>query len=198
VSNRTAFPRDGDALDPEGYLDLLHAGQPRAFSEYALVRDYLAQRNPLAAEPAAPGDLHWDKWLTFVMNGNSLRDVRVDAAEEWPHATGELTFNPIYERTPLASGRVRCRLEFPTVWFAYQNGDMYAYHADPVECSPEIVERARSNRADPEVQQLLKQFILIGLPSRYLRSQLQQAPVAGSTAAVASPAALATRSPHST
>ena len=98
VGNKTASPKEADALDPEGYMDLLASGGPRAFSEYALVRQYLARRNPLASEPTDVGDLYWDKWLTFVLNGRSLQDTEIDLKDEWPHEVGELAFNPIFER----------------------------------------------------------------------------------------------------
>jgi SAM-dependent methyltransferase len=170
VSNRTAFPKDGEALDAREYIDLVPPGEARAFSEYALVRHYLAGRNPLAAEATDPAELHWDKWLTFVVNGDRLRGVQIDAADEWPHATGELTFNPLFERTRRPDGTLSCRFEFPTVWFAYQNGDMYGYHGDGSICRSDVESRARSDRSDAEVRQLIERFVLIGLPKRYLRS----------------------------
>jgi len=183
VSNKTAFPKDGDALDAQGYLDLVPPGQARAFSEYALVRHYLGRRNPLASDVTDPAELQWDKWLTFVINGDRLRDVRVEASDEWPHETGELTLNPLFARTRLADGQLSCRFEFPTIWFAYQNGDMYSYHGHGSTCRSDIEVRARADRRDGEVRQLIERFVLIGLPKRYLRSQLERSADAGSVAA---------------
>ena len=60
----------------------------------------------------------------------------VDPAEEWPHEVGELAFNPIFNRETLPDGRYKLSLQFPSTWFAYQNSDMYGYHGDGVECSP--------------------------------------------------------------
>jgi SAM-dependent methyltransferase len=174
VSNKTAFPKDGEALDAQGYVDLVPPGQARAFNEYALVRHYLARRNPLASEATEPAELVWDKWLTFVINGERLRDAPVENLDEWPHETGELTFNPLFERIPLSDGQLSCRFEFPTVWFAYQNGDMYSYHGHGSKCRSDIEVRARADRRDPEVREMIDRFVLIGLPQRYLRSQLHQ------------------------
>lgn len=172
VSNKTASPKDGDALSPEEYMDLLASGGPSAFSEYALVRHYLARRNPLASVPTDVGDLHWDKWLTFVLNGQSLQDTAIHLEDEWPHEVGELAFNPIFEPEIRPNRKQRLSFQFPDIWFAYQNGDMYGYHGDRVECSPDVVLRARGNRADAEVRDLIERFILIGLPERYLKTQL--------------------------
>ncbi len=171
VGNKTASPREvrGDSHSAEGYVEVLASGQPRIFSEYALVRDYLARRNPLAAHPTDPADLRWDKWLHFVLNGDALRHA--DPAPEWPHHVGKLSFNPLFDRTDIKGGRVRLDFRFPTTWFAYQNGDMYGYHGDLIECSADVVERARSGVVDPEVQNLLARFVIIGLPERYLRAQ---------------------------
>ncbi len=173
VSNKTASPREimADSHSAEEYMQLLASGQPRIFGEYALVRHYLARRNPLASEPTDASDLRWDKWLGFVLNGRSLQEVAVDPALEWPHQVGKPCFNPIFEREVAAGGKYRLDLKFPTIWFAYQNGDMYGYHGDLVECSADVLERARAGRIDPEVQSLLERFVIIGLPERYLKVQ---------------------------
>jgi SAM-dependent methyltransferase/uncharacterized protein YbaR (Trm112 family) len=173
VGNKTAFPSEAQALDAPGYMDLFRAGQPRVFSEYALVRHYLARSNPLASTPTAPADLRWDKWLTFLLNGHGLPRGTVDPSDEWPHEVGELTFNPLFHRRPLTDGNVACRFQFPTTWFAYQNADMYAYHGHGLECSSDIEQRGRSNPNDPDVRRAIEHFILIGLPDRYLCSQLR-------------------------
>jgi SAM-dependent methyltransferase len=182
VGNRTAFPKDGDDLDAEGYLKLMPAGHTRVFSEYALLHDYLARRNPLASDATDPEELQWDKWLTFVVNGKHLGDVRIQASGEWPHETGELTFNPVFERVRAGDGQVSCRFEFPTIWFAYQNADMYSYHGHGLKCRSDIEQRARADRRGAEVRELVERFILIGLPKRYLRSQLDRSRAGSSVA----------------
>lgn len=170
IGNRLVSPFDGDdARAPDEYAQLLAAGAPRGFSEHALVRHYLARRNPLHTQPTDPADLNWDKWLTFVANGGTLKDVVVDPAEEWPHEVGELAFNPIFHREVLPSGRCKLSFQFPNTWFAYQNGDMHGYHGDRVECSPALP----LNHADAEVRNLIERFVLIGLPERYLKTQLR-------------------------
>jgi SAM-dependent methyltransferase len=172
VGNKTASPREvrGDSHSAEGYMELLASGRPRIFSEYALVRHYLSQRNPVASETTNPRDLRWDKWLHFLLNGESLRHAVLDSALEWPHRVGKLSLSPLFERKVTASGRFRLDFNFPTIWFAYQNGDMYGYHGDQIECSPDVVERARAGIIDPEVQSLLDRFVVIGMPDRYLKA----------------------------
>ncbi len=173
VGNKTASPREvrGDSHSAEGYMELLASGEPRIFSEYALVRDYLARRSPLGAQPTDPADLRWDKWLHFVLNSQSLEGVAVDPALEWPHRVGKLSFSPMFERTPVDGGKYRLDLTFPTIWFAYQNGDMYGYHGDLVECSADALERARAGEIGPEIENLLERFVIIGLPERYLKAR---------------------------
>ena len=173
VGNKTASPRErlGDSHSAEGYMELLASAQPRVLSDYALVRHYLARRNPFASPPTDPRDLRWDKWLHFVLNGEPLKHLEVDPALEWPHQVGKLTFSPIFERKVIASGKYRLDFNFPTVWFAYQNGEMYGYHGDQIECSQDVLERARAGRVDPEVQNLLERFVIIGLPERYLKAR---------------------------
>ena len=173
VSNKTAWPNEvwGDEYGAEEYMQLLRSRQPRPFGDYALVRNYLARRNPLASQAMEATDLRWDKWLTFVLNGRSLGDVGIDPMDEWPHQVGKLTPNPMFERRSLPNGKQKFAFRFPTTWFAYQNGDMYGYHGDGLECSSETLDRARLNRADPDLKRLIEHFIVIGLPERYLKAQ---------------------------
>ena len=91
--------------------------------------------------------------------------------DEWPHQVGKLTPNPMFERRSLPNGKHKFAFRFPTTWFAYQNGDMYGYHGDGLECSSETLDRARLNRADPDLKRLIEYFIVIGLPERYLKAQ---------------------------
>ena len=56
IGNRLVAPKDGDALAPEEYMQLLAGLEPRCFSEHALVRHYLARRNPLRSLPTDPAD----------------------------------------------------------------------------------------------------------------------------------------------
>lgn len=171
VGNKAVSPREmwGDSHSAEGYMELWGRKGARVFSDYALVRHYLARRNPLRSEPTDISELRWDKWLHFVLNPEGLEDVVVDASEPWAHQVGTLTLNPLYDRETLPNGDYRLTFRFPTIWFAYQNGDMYGYHADRVECSPEVIERGRSGRRDGDVQALIERFVLIGLPERYVR-----------------------------
>ena len=52
VGNKGVSPKEmwGDSFDAEGYMTLFAAGQPRLFSDYALVRHY---RAPQSASPAS-------------------------------------------------------------------------------------------------------------------------------------------------
>lgn len=174
VGNKISPHEAEAALCPEEYMELFPSGKPRAFSEYALVRHYLARTNPLTSEPTDPADLHWDKWLTFVLNSTGLIDPSGEPAEEWPHAVGDLALNPLFHRRALPGGRVKLSFQFPSTWFAYQNGDMYGYHGDRLECDPDVLAEARSRPDHPRVKELVDRFILVGLPKQYLKAQLRQ------------------------
>jgi SAM-dependent methyltransferase/uncharacterized protein YbaR (Trm112 family) len=172
VGNKISPHEAEAALRPEEYMELFPSGEPRAFSEYALVRHYLARRNPLKSEPTDPTELHWDKWLTFVLNSDGLTDAHVELPEDWPHAVGDLALNPLFQRRALPGGKLQLSFQFPSTWFAYQNGDMYGYHGDRLEYDPDVLIAARAQRADIQVSELIERFILVGFPKRYLKAQL--------------------------
>jgi SAM-dependent methyltransferase len=175
TANRLVRPNTAYELAPGEYLELFGDRRPRVFGEYQLVRDYLNRVNPLSPAPVDSHVLRWDKWLTVVANTDSMEQVAIDRATPWPHEVGDININPVYQRTSIGGDRYALRFKFPTTWFAYQNSEMHAYHANRMEFEANTVMRARAGARDPEVQRLIEEFVLVGLPRRYLRMDGQPA-----------------------
>ena len=171
VGNGSASPSYREELTPEAYRDLFAHGSPRFFSEQDLVRHYLARSDPFAAPPTEPRFLGKDRWLYFVLEGHGLMSGTMPV-DKWPHAVGKLELNPVYRVGQPAPGRLALRFEFPAVWIAYQNADMHAYHADRFEIDAAVLERARRGERDGEIERLVRSFVLIGMPERYLRPRI--------------------------
>jgi SAM-dependent methyltransferase len=168
VGNGDAYPkRWGDELNAEGYLDLFGEGT-QVFREIDLVRCYLNRRNPLQQDLDPVSELGYDKWFYVITNvDTTMREFTPGLPA--PHATGRATLNPIFSKTGLGDGRVRFDFEFPSVWFAYQNADMFAYHGDRTESDVEVVNSIGDNIDEPALADLVDKFVVIGLPPKYLR-----------------------------
>jgi SAM-dependent methyltransferase len=167
VGNRAVMPNEGAELDCPGYVAELGGDPVQVFGEEELVRDYLARRSPFAGPGLTPQESGRTKWLSFVVNG---RDVGVagdvDPAE-WPHAVGRLQWNPLYSRIRGNADSLDLRFQFPSTWYAYENGTMLRYHPRKVQVRLADLESLRSGAADSLRESLVGQFVLLGMPERY-------------------------------
>jgi SAM-dependent methyltransferase/uncharacterized protein YbaR (Trm112 family) len=171
VGNRDVYPNNwGQEMTAIQYADLL-GDRTYSFRELDLVRCYLDRTNPLTEAKSDPEKLNHDKWLYFIKNMEA-DPALTDICREYPHELGELTRNPIFNTTYTKNGRVRFDFSFPSIWFTYQNADMLSYHGDKTEVKKEQFEKIRENYIPEELKHLVQKFIIIGLPKRYLRKQL--------------------------
>lgn len=168
LGNRDAYPkRWGDELGAEEYPALFGEGT-QVFREIDLVRCYLNRRNPLQQELDPPTEFAYDKWLYVLTNADTAMR-QFNPGRPMPHATGRATVNPIFARRKLDDSRVRFDFDFPSVWFAYQNADMFAYHGDRTECEIEMISKIGDEIDEAEIAGLIDRFIVIGMPAKYLR-----------------------------
>jgi hypothetical protein len=70
----------------------------------------------------------------------------------------------VYRRAAAAAGQVELRFAFPSIWYAYENHGMLAYHPRRVVLSRAQVENLRGKKFEPDFADL----ILLGLPRRFL------------------------------
>jgi SAM-dependent methyltransferase/uncharacterized protein YbaR (Trm112 family) len=167
VGNASHGPNEGQELSVQGYRDEIAAGTLRVFDEISLVRDYLARRNPLARPADDLEEAQDSKWLSFAWN--APREVRTPPWDEsaWPHAVGSLGLNPIYVPTRLGDGAVELRFRFPGIWFAFENAAILTYQPRSLTLSRSDVARLDRGASDPLTADLIRKFVLLGMPERY-------------------------------
>ncbi len=170
VGNGAVGPNEGQETDVPGYVDEIGEGTLRVFDEVGLVRDYLARRNPLTASRDDLEEASRSKWLSFVWNGP--RRVRNPAWEEsdWPHAVGSLGLNPIYVATRLPDGTMELQFRFPGIWYAFENAAMLSYQPRSLTLTRAEAEQLESGTNEPLSLGLLRRFVLLGMPERYVGS----------------------------
>jgi uncharacterized protein YbaR (Trm112 family) len=171
AGNAGVMPNEGRECMPQGYLAEIGASDIRIWSESALLQCYLERRSPLAMAQEEACTLTRSKWLSFLWA--TPREARATSEEPygWPHAVGVLGINPVYRRVTTSAGEVELRFEFPSIWYAYENHGMLAYHPRRVQLSRVQLENLRAQRFEPDVRELISQFVLLGLPRRFLPAE---------------------------
>ena len=165
--NKEVEPHEGYELGPEGYRSLFTGLRTRLFSEQELLQRYL---NGLVAnlESSDPVDLHSHKWISLVASTDFGVFKGRERFAEWPHHAGRLQVNPLYQKVDEdSSNSVTLELKFPTAWYEFENSDCLQY-------MPKTAQLTKDNLKDMEagatasLTELLRQFVIIGLPDRYL------------------------------
>jgi SAM-dependent methyltransferase/uncharacterized protein YbaR (Trm112 family) len=169
VGNREVMPNEGTERTLQGYAEEFGDVSATSFAESTLVQDYLHQRNPLASCHVRPGQLENSKWLSFVWNAPPKVMQHSTDEVDWPHAVGNLALNPIFTRSVTSAGDMQLRFEFPSAWFAYENHEMLSYHPRRAIVKRAQLEMLHQSHSDSAPAQLVKSFILLGLPQRYFR-----------------------------
>lgn len=171
VGNSEVMPNEGLERTASGYVEDIGERDTRVFAESSLVHCYLGRRNPLEQPPDEPQTVARSKWLSFVWNIPAQLRGSAALAREWPHAAGTLGINPIYTRSSVAAG-MQLRFGFPSIWYAYENNGMLAYHPRRMVLETAQLQALRSGAAgDPFRDQLVAQFVLLGMPQRFVPQQ---------------------------
>ncbi len=88
--------------------------------------------------------------------------------EEWPHAEGHLRLNPLYlEERRDSCGNVHLRREFPSTFYEQDHVEYKKYLPEVVEVHTEILANLAQGKRTPEVERLIDQFVVLGMPERY-------------------------------
>jgi hypothetical protein len=110
-------------------------------------------------------------WISLVASCREdvFRDV--GSFEDWPHANGHPTLNPLYrEQERDGLGNVQLRRVFPSAWYQEENAvyDLEHYLPETVSVGKAaLADLARGTRT-ADVEALIEQCVVIGLPQRYL------------------------------
>ncbi len=164
-------PPGGGELRPAEYRDLFGAAQCRYFADSSLWKAYLERRNPVADEPVDIARLRWEKYLSFVVHPEALSDEG-EGEGAWCHGVGKLILNPTLAVGPEKDGVLETEFMFRTVWGAYEDSDMMCYTERWGRVERRQIEMALSNPSSPAASELLRRFVLVGVPDRFVRDRL--------------------------
>jgi SAM-dependent methyltransferase/uncharacterized protein YbaR (Trm112 family) len=170
AGNGLLEPHDVESeLYPAGYVDLLDGAPFRMIGQRELVADYLAGRGPALHRQRPIEEFAEEKWLSIVIDPTESAFTDHPDFTTAPHAEGRLGVNPIY-RIERGDDEVRLLFEFPSTWYAFENADMLAYHSAGIRLSSREFAAARAGERGDRTDDLVRRFVLIGMPERYARS----------------------------
>lgn len=165
IGNRLVEPHEGYELDPDEYRALFPGTAARLVNDRGLLDRYLSGRAPDLSEEPPAAEMAKEKWISLVVDRGerALRDH--GALTAWLQGFGRLRVNPLYAEDP--ANRRRWSLRMPSPWFEFENGACRAYMPETIELADEVVAELEAGRRTPEIDELVRQCVVLGFPQRY-------------------------------
>jgi ubiquinone/menaquinone biosynthesis C-methylase UbiE len=163
------YPHDGLPLPVEGYQMLVNDMPHRMLADSSILERYLQKKGPPLAHSADVKQLSQEPLLSIVASRRQEIFEDYGPFEEWPHAQGQLKLNPIYrEEERDKFGRIVLRRQLPLENFKAEELSEYdAYLPENVRIPSHTLTEIEKDLRTSEVQDLIKHFIVLGMPKKY-------------------------------
>jgi SAM-dependent methyltransferase len=155
-------------LSPEG-CQALFAGMAHCLiADSDILARYLQKQGPALAHSPGLERLTHEPLLSVVASHRPEVLQDYGPFEDWPHAEGRLTLNPLFvEETRNSQGSVQLRRTFPTEFYAEENAACEQYLPDVVSVKAQVLVDLTSAKRTLEMERLIEQCVVLGLPERY-------------------------------
>lgn len=156
-------------LPPEGCQALFAGMSHCLISDSDILARYLQKQGPPLARSPDLGRLTHEPLLSVVASHRPEILQDYGPFEDWPHAEGRLTLNPLFVEEPRNSlGNVQLRRTFPTDFYEEENAECKQYLPEVVSVNAQVLVDLACAKRTPELERLIEQCVVLGLPERYL------------------------------
>ena len=88
---------------------------------------------------------------------------------DWPHAEGRLDLNQLYKEEKRDElGNIYLRRTFPSAWYEIEDAECKQYEPETVTVSAEALNNLADGNRKTDVERLIEQFVVVGMPERYV------------------------------
>lgn len=157
----------GLPLTPDGYVELVADMHHRVVADTDVLARYFQKQGPPLAQSGEKEKLESAPLLSLAASRRPdvFRDHGTFA--DWPHAQGRLRLNFLYKEESRDGGIVRLRRTFPTARSEADQAEIKPYLPEAVEVPAAALEDLDLRRRTPEVEKLIAQGVVMGMPERY-------------------------------
>jgi SAM-dependent methyltransferase/uncharacterized protein YbaR (Trm112 family) len=155
-------------LPPEGYR-MLAADLPHCLvADHVVLQRYLQRQGPALARSADTGSLTEAPRLSLVAARRPEVFQDYGPFEDWPHAGGHLGVNPLFvDQGRDRRGNLRLQRRFPSVRYEEEHTESKDYLPETVEVPMDVLADLERGKRTPEMEKLIAQCVVLGLPDRY-------------------------------
>jgi ubiquinone/menaquinone biosynthesis C-methylase UbiE len=162
------YPYAGQPLSPKGYEELVADIPHCILPDSVILKRYLQKQGPSLSNLAKLDALSNEATLSLVASARQDVFCNHDSFEDWPHAAGQLTVNPLYTMEKRDKfGKVCLRRTFPTSFYEEDNAQCKEYLPEAVSVDSAIFSDLARGERTAEVESLINQCVVLGMPQRY-------------------------------
>src|SRR5579884_3467977 len=155
------------SMSPRDYAALVPPVPYRLVSDQAILERYLQGFGPPLAQNESWETLNGRDLVSLVMT----RDTKVfrdhGPFEAWPHASGRLHLNPLYQ-PERANGNIRLRRMFPSEHYEKENDECKTYLPESLTVAPALLDALRAGVPTDSIEELVKCCVALDMPDAYL------------------------------
>ena len=161
-------PYNGLPLPLEGYQMLINDMPHRLLADCDILARYLQKQGPPLAHSADIEHLNQQRTFSIVVSHNQEIFKDYGFFDDWPHAQGQLRLNPHYvEEGRDEFEKVNFLRTFPSAWYEKEHAECKEYLPEKIEVQSKILTDLYHGKRTPEVERLIKQCVVLGMPIRY-------------------------------
>jgi SAM-dependent methyltransferase len=156
-------------LLPEAY-DALAGGLPHCLvGDSAVLSRYLQKRGPSLSRTNTVDGLADEPRVSMVASHREAIFRDYGTFEDWPHARGHLTLNPLFVREATnGNGDMLLRRLYPSADFEKGHAESQRYLPETVRISAEACANLERGVRTMEIEPLIEQCVVLGMPRQYL------------------------------
>jgi ubiquinone/menaquinone biosynthesis C-methylase UbiE/uncharacterized protein YbaR (Trm112 family) len=158
------------SLRPEEYQSFFADLPHRLLRNSDVLSRYLQKQGPPINHSLKSDDFANEPWLSLVASHRRDLCGEENAFDDWPHAQGRVTLNPLYKQENCnGHGNIGLRHVFPSVWYEHENRDCTMYEPQTVTIDAKILADLAEGKRTAEMEQYLDRCVLMGMPERFGR-----------------------------
>jgi ubiquinone/menaquinone biosynthesis C-methylase UbiE len=171
------MPHKGHAFTPApaGYQELFSDIPYCMKTDRAILQSYLNNTGPQLKKSDGLAILEQSPLISVVACHEKEIFKDHGAFSEWPHAVGNLGINPLYDVAQASGdGPIRLVRHYPSDFYHEENAESDLYLPEYIEAGPSVFQDLERRNITPDIKKLIEQFVVLGIPKRYVQLNQQQ------------------------
>jgi ubiquinone/menaquinone biosynthesis C-methylase UbiE len=151
-----------------GYQSLFEDIPHRLASDSSILDRYLQKKGPLLKQQMELETLEKEPFISIIASHN--KDVYVDHGtfKSWPHGTGQLSINPLFDCNESNGSKTILVRRFLSEFYKRENVESDNYLPEKITVSSQLLEQLPLIPENTEIEDLISKCVLLDVPDRYM------------------------------